>query len=155
MIIAVFVAGSMLLLVGVALTAFFAPRSLRDLRRMKDAEALGEWKSAPPERKRAIREAWRHGSAVDTENAGLAVRMSEHVDRVVAATNRISWWVCAPLVPGMLLVIASVSQVGLLIVGAPLVLWLALQPVAARSRKRRRRSIDLTKKQHALQQPSG
>jgi hypothetical protein len=76
--------------------------------------------------------------------------MSEHVDRVVAATNRVSWWACAPLAPGLILVVASLSRFLWVVVAIPVVLLLAFHPIAIRSRKRRHRSVDLTKQQHAL-----
>lgn len=148
---AVLVAELILLLLGLSVAAFFVPRSLGDLRGMKNAEASRRWKSAPPETTTAIRAAWRRGSAVaESEDAGLAVAMSEHVDRVLAATRRVSFWVCAPLAPGVLLTLGGLPRVLWLVAGVPLVLSFTFSPVAARSRKRRHRSIDLTKEQYSV-----
>lgn len=147
----VFVAGSILLVVGIAVAAVFVPPSLRELWRAKEAAALTQWNSAPPETTRAIRMAWRRGAAIaDPDGARLALTMSNHLDRVFAATNRVSWWACAPVAPGLVLLLGSLSRVAWVIVGAPLLLLLVSHPVAVRSRKLRRRSIDLTKQQHAL-----
>jgi hypothetical protein len=152
MIIGMFLAGSVMLLVGLGVTAFFTPRTLRELRSMKDAEALREWKSTPLETRTAVRTAWRRGLVVaNPDDARVAVAMSEHVDRVLAATNRVSWWACAPLAPGLVLIVASLGLPRVLwpIVLIPPVLWVAFRPMAARSQKRRHRSIRLTKERHA------
>ncbi len=142
---------SAVLLVGLAVAGLVLPRVLRDLRSARDAEALREWKHAAPETKTAIRAAWGRGSAVtESAEARVAVAMSDHVDRVEAATNRVVLLAFAPVAPGLILAIASlgVPRVVWAIVAVPPVAWLAFYPVVARSRARRHRSVDLTKQQH-------
>jgi hypothetical protein len=132
--------------------AVFVPRSLRELQRMKEAEMLSEWRRAPSVRTGAIRKAWRDGTAVtDTDDAALALAMSDHVDRVIAATNRVSFWACAPIAPGLVLMLASLSRTVLVVAVAVVVFWFAFHLVAMRSRKRRHRSMNLTRQQSAVQ----
>lgn len=149
MMVVVFAVGSILLLLGLAVTTLLFPRSLRELRGMRDSEALRRWKSAPIERTSAIRASFRHGSTItDRGDADLAVAFSEHVDRVVAVTKRLSWRVCVPLMPGLIVMVGGLPGVAWAVAAGLIVLWLAFRPFAVRSQTRRRRSIDLTKRQH-------
>jgi hypothetical protein len=104
----VFVLGGILLTLGLAVVGAFVRKPLRDLRGAKDAEALRRWQRAPVAARATIRRAWRSGTPVeDRAAASLAIEMAQHNDSVLAATSRISWWSCVPILPGLLLLLAT------------------------------------------------
>ena len=149
----VFLLGGVLLTVGLALVVLLVPKRLRELRRAKDADALKHWRRSGASTQAAIQHAWRSGTAVENRDAALlAVEMSQHNDRVLTSTKQISWWSCLPILPGLLLLLASTNLprfVWLLIL-APIGLVLVTHPLTVRSRKRRQESVELTKRQHGL-----
>jgi hypothetical protein len=141
-----FYAGALLELVGLGLTWFFGLRWFRRLQSFKHSDALTAWRRAPTETREGIRAAWRRGSPVEPpDEAQIAVAMSDHVDRVLEATNRVTWWACVPAIPGLALILASFSHALWLLVLVPPAVWLAGYPFTARSRRRRRRSVELTR----------
>lgn len=145
------IAGLIFLSVGAIIAAIFVPRALRDLRSMRNAAALQQWKAASPTSRNTIQGAWRAGTAVADENdARLAVEMSQHVDRVIAATRRVVWLACATVPGVLLLVFAESSTFVWVIVAAVVVIWLALDLITVQSRRRRHRSVALTMQAHAL-----
>jgi hypothetical protein len=149
----VLVLGAILLTLGLAVVGVFVRQPLRDLRGAKDAEALRRWQRAPVAARVTIRRAWRSGTPVEGRDAALlAIEMAQHNDSVLAATNRISWWSYVPILPGLLLLLATTHtpRVIWLFIVAPMALLLVTHPLAVRSRRRRHRSVELTKRQHSL-----
>jgi hypothetical protein len=149
----VLILGALLLTLGLAVVGAFVRQPVRDLRGAKDAEALRSWQRAPDETRATIRRAWRSGIPVDDRDAALlAIEMAQHNDSVLSATNRISWWSFVPVLPGLLLLLAATHTprvIWLFIVG-PLALLLVTHPLSVRSRRRRDRSVELTKSRHSL-----
>jgi hypothetical protein len=149
----VLVLGTILLTLGLAAVGAFVRKPLRELRGARDANALEHWRCAPVATRATIRSAWRSGAVVeDRDNALLAVEMAQHTDSVLATTNRISWWSCAPILPGLVLLLASthMPRVTWLFILAPGALLLVTHPLSVRSRRRRQRSVELTKHRHSL-----